>query len=102
MRSSRTCACFWNSVGGENVRSSRSRSANSAVFWSAMRPILSLPAERRESGADLCHQLGMGNRAPAQEETVVLDRRRRVAVFVGDDREVVVRTGVARIDLHGA
>ena len=32
----------------------------------------------------------------------MLDRHRRIAGFVGDDRKVVVRTGVPRIDADGA
>ena len=43
-------------------------------------------------------ELGMGDGAEPQERAVVLDRRCRVAALVGDHREVVVRSGVARID----
>ena len=51
-----------------------------------------------EARADPADEIGVGDGAEAQERAVVLDRRRRVAALVGDDREVVVRAGVARID----
>jgi hypothetical protein len=44
----------------------------------------------------------MSDRAEAEERAVMLDRRGRIAPFIGDNRQVVVRTGTVRIDRQGA
>src|SRR5262249_32173597 len=101
MLSSRATALARNSGGGGNVRSSRRRSENSATdFWSAMRRRISydLPAERGKACADLGSEIGVRDGPELQERAVVLDGRRRVAALVGDDGEVVVRPGVARVE----
>ena len=68
----------------------------------ACRPGRDLSAERREACADLGRQVGVRDGPEPQKRAIVLDGHGGVAAFVGDDREVVVRPGVARVEHDGA
>ena len=61
-----------------------------------------LPSERCQSCAYLRREFGVRDGSISQERSVVLNRSGGVTTFIGDDREVVVRTGAARIDRQGA
>src|SRR5262249_60296248 len=115
MLSSRTTARARNPGGGGNVRSSRRRSENSArELGSAMRRRIrrepsgrkdrgaGLAAQRDQPGADLRGDAAVGHRAEAEKRAVVLDRRGHVAVLVRKDGEVVMRSGIPRIERNGA
>src|SRR5882672_7463696 len=102
MLSSRTTARARKSAGGAIVRSSRRRSSISACsFSSAMAGRIAyadLSSERDQTRTHRPGKIGVGDRAEPEERAVMLDRRRGVAALVGDDREVVVRARIARID----
>ena len=88
-RTRQTCRCG---------RSSR-ESCREGYLNRALSP---LSAESRQSGAHRGDEIGMRDGTELQERAVMLDRRRRVAGFVGDHREIVVRARVPRLDADGA
>src|SRR4051794_27942000 len=100
------------SAGGGNVRSSRRRSAISGFgLSSAMAGRISYDphaprtaARRRLAGPEcdeprthLSGELLVRHAAELEEGAIVLDRRRGVAAFVGDNGKVVVGAGVVRL-----
>src|SRR5262252_5924248 len=54
--------------------------------------------QRRQTRSDLCGQVGVCDGTQPKEGSIVLDGSSDVAAFVGDEREVVVRARVARVD----
>jgi hypothetical protein len=57
-----------------------------------------LSSERGQTRTHRPGEVGVRDGAEPEERAVMLDRRRSVAAFVGDDGEVVVRSRIAGID----
>src|SRR5205807_2168559 len=58
-------------------------------------------AERRQPGAHEGCEIGTRHRPEPEERPVMRDGRCRITAVVSDDRQVVVRAGMPRVDGNG-
>src|SRR5262245_29604057 len=102
---SRAFACVVNAGDGVNVRSSLRRSEYSAAFcWVTNRKhtVPSASFQSGQAGAYAGGKIGVSGGAAAEKRAIVSDGGHQIAAFVRQQRQVVMRARVARIERHCA
>src|SRR6185436_2532028 len=105
MIGSRAFACAVKAGAGVKVRSSRRRSEYSAAFCWVTNRKHTVPSASFQSGQARAHaggKIGVCDGAVAEKRAIVSDGGHQIAALVGEQRQVVMRAGVARIERHGA